>query len=116
MVFLYCRYELGDITVTAVGTCDSSFRTNSFWLRPEEAWNNESYESDEYERGIVYYIGSDDKIVGVLLWNLPEDNASELAAAKLIRKCSRFPGTSSVMAIPVRERGIYANSLAEKDE
>ncbi|KAI0219539.1 hypothetical protein L0F63_007471 [Massospora cicadina] len=49
----------------AVGLVDSQLQTSGIWVKPQEA--NKS--SDQYEKGIVFYF-KEDRLVGVMLWNL----------------------------------------------
>ena len=87
-----------------VGTCNSSLRTASAWLRPLSAWEDESYESDEYKRGIVYYLQGNNRIVGVLLWNMPDEDGQKEDRAITVIKSNRFyPDDSAKTAVVITD-------------
>jgi programmed cell death 8 (apoptosis-inducing factor) len=70
-------------------------------------WSEEDDEMDKYEHGVVFYMGKDKKVKGVLLWNLDAKQESVarrvLASGKgiddvpeLARMFQIFPPSASV--------------------
>lgn len=58
--------SLGDDGYEAVGIIDSRLKTVSVW----ETKDGTQPIQPEYRRGSVYYIGKDNRVAGVLLWNM----------------------------------------------
>ena len=71
-----------DLGYEAVGVVSSSLRTVEDWAEP-------------HERGVVYYVGDDDTVAGVLLWNVPDktDEARKVLAEAGARTPDTLPGT-----------------------
>ena len=70
-----------------------------------DAWEDEEFSSDEYRRGIVYYLLPNNRIVGVLLWNMPDENsAKEDRAITIIQSRRTYPGDSPKSAIVVGDK------------
>ena len=99
------RYRVADVKFNVIGRCDPSLRTHSVWLRPLDAWDEEDYKSDEYQRGIVYYLLPNNRIVGVVLWNMPDPKGSkEDRAITVIQSRRTYYGDTPQTAIVIGEQ------------
>lgn len=71
------------IVIQAVGIIDSNLNTIGIWELPkdqiekeqekhsiEKNQDNVNLEKKDYKRGIIYYLSKENKIVGVILWNV----------------------------------------------
>jgi hypothetical protein len=74
------------------------------WMRPFEHYSDEAFTSEEYRKGIVYYLAADERVSGVLLWNMPDkDSQKEDRAIHIIKSRRHFSGDSPISAIAVSD-------------
>lgn len=55
------RSEVGDVSFQGIGDIDSTCVSVGVWAGEEV---------ERYDRGVVFYVGADKRVQGVLLWNL----------------------------------------------
>jgi programmed cell death 8 (apoptosis-inducing factor) len=81
--------DLG-IHFDAVGNIDSQLKTVGYWDINRQQYQGtsemgvHSIEHKEYRKGVVYYL-KDNKVVGALVWNLPDGEKHLEVARKMIR-------------------------------
>jgi programmed cell death 8 (apoptosis-inducing factor) len=64
--------SLPGVDYEAVGLVDPSLRTIGFWAQPGEDKDKEGGDfSSDTLRGVLYYLNKENKVVGVILWNVP---------------------------------------------
>lgn len=103
-----CRYKVAGNRFNVIGRCDPSLRTYSVWLRPLAEYENEGYSSEEYHKGIVYYLLPDDRLAGVLLWNMPdEEGLKEDRAISVIKSRRPFDGNTVQSAITIGDKDYF---------
>ena len=76
--------DVSSMGYEAVGNLDAKLRTVGVWEKPE----NKDDSKNDFKRGIVYYLGKDDRVVGVILWNLfgkVEDARTVIKRGKIIK-------------------------------
>lgn len=54
----------------AVGNLDGRLHTVSVWEKPSQGQSVDLEKNPDFKRGVVYYLNKDDKVVGILLWNV----------------------------------------------
>jgi hypothetical protein len=69
--------EVGKVSFQGVGLVDSEMVTVGVWAGAEDA-----DECPKYSSGVVFYVGKDKLVKGVLLWNL--DAKQESVARKVL--------------------------------
>ena len=70
-VYNYLPFFWSDVSTMgyeAVGILDSKLNTVGIWEKPEGKEVDE--QNPDYRKGIVYYLNAENKVVGVILWNL----------------------------------------------
>jgi len=88
--------DLGRLGYEAVGILDPKMKTVSVWEKPKSSDGNyvePSTKSPDYKKGIVYYLNKEDRVVGVILWNIfgkTED------ARKIIKRAEPFVDTNEM--------------------
>lgn len=112
------EYKLAGNSFTAIGRCDTRLRTVSAWLRPLSEWENENYSSENYERGMVYYLQGD-KLVGVLLWNMPDPaGTKENRAIHVINGRRLFVENEAITSVVINDEDVigYKNPMQLSEE
>ena len=79
-------------------------------MRPLNEYTNEEYTSEDYQKGIVYYLLPDDRLTGVLLWNMPdEDGMKEDRAISVIKSRRPFDGDTVTSAITIADKDYFVD-------
>jgi len=104
------EYKVAGARFNVIGRCDPSLRTFSVWMRPLNEYTNEEYTSEDYQKGIVYYLLPDDRLTGVLLWNMPdEDGMKEDRAISVIKSRRPFDGDTVTSAITIADKDYFVD-------